>query len=185
MLFHLPLSLLVLLVLSFNAYVVHTIPDTGSGSNILQCNLNLDTNKITCGSVTCTVLEIEGSSTDLLPRGFYRIGEAKKDTNKYPLYPHSGDFYWDSKLGVPGLCCVMSLAIDLHEFSYSKLGSIALSSQTCKQELAEILNEGVPCSFNARKCDECPMFFGCWWNKCRCGEQTIEKNYIALLLVHG
>lgn len=177
MLLRLPLSLLVLLVLPFSAYIVHA---TGSAS-IPKCSFNLDTRQITCDDITCIAAEPGYFTGDLLPEGWYRISPFYKAYSEgFDLYPFSRGFYWSWHSDVPGLCCEGQFT--LLDASNTP-GSIYIKDYSCYYRLYYYLYQLASLPFNARECSSCKWFPDCWWDKCRCGEDTVYLKYIAFLEV--
>ena len=140
-------------------------------SDAAFCNYYRNSNRVTCGRVTCSAASPPWWSMRL-PRGYYRLGVSDSRSNWFDLYPRrSNGQYWDYHTKVPEYGCEGGFA--LHGGSFSR-GCVTVTDWTCFNRLSrEITSRYSGRQFTARECLRC--FFG----QCRGGLGTVRRSYIT------
>ena len=137
------------------------------------CTYYRSSNRVTCGSVTCSTAEAGASK---LPPGNYLVGKSysRGDTpwfNFLHRQRRSGDGYWDYHTKVPELGCRGGFG--LHSGSHSE-GGVTVTDSSCFSRLrSQIESNYRLVDFNAYECRSC------LWGECRSGISTVRRARTA------
>ena len=129
------------------------------------CTYYRSSNRVRCGSVTCSTAEAGASE---LPPGYYRIGNyyPRRGTPWFNLYRQreSGGRYWDYHTKVPELGCRGGFG--LHSGSISE-GCVTVTYSSCFSRLRNQIESNYrSANFNAYECRGCYSSWlgsGCVW----------------------
>ena len=132
------------------------------------CTYYRSSNRVRCGSVTCSTAEAGDSE---LPPGNYLVGNyySHRGTPWFNLYRQrrSGGGYWDYHTKVPELGCRGGFG--LHSGSHSE-GCVTVTNSLCFSQLkSQIESNYRSVNFNAYECRFC------LWGECRSGISTIRR----------
>ena len=139
------------------------------------CNYYRSSNRITCGSVTCSSQgNVQGGK---LPAGTYRIGTyySHGSTPWFNLYKAGRGFYWDYHTKIPETGCRGGFGLHPGQVS---LGCITVTSNSCFSRLAAVINRYSSKRFSAKECR------GCFWGICWRGSGYVSRTYATDLVAH-
>ena len=131
------------------------------------CTYYRSSNRITCGSVTCSTASPPWWSSGKLPAGYYYLGDYGYNGNWFKLYRQraSGGF-WDYHTQIPERSCRGGFA--LHPGSYSA-GCITVTNSNCYNRLKNVITSYPAIWFSVYECR------GCFLGSCRFGTNTISR----------
>jgi len=137
------------------------------------CTYYRNSNRITCGSVTCDTERASWFSGGQLPAGNYYLGEYGYRGNWFKLYRAKvGGGWWDYHTKIPELGCRGGFA--LHPGTSSR-GCITVTDDDCYSRLKDVINRNRAVSFSVYECLSCGRS---WWSssyRCRRGTNTISR----------
>ena len=146
------------------------------------CTYYRNSNRVSCGSVTCSTASPDDPA-DKLPSGYYYIGNFYTHPrlrvpwfNLYRERSSSKGTFWDYSTLIPELGCRGGFG--LHSGSVSE-GCVTVTDSSCFTRLKDEINRSFPVVyFNVYECISCSR--GWWWSQPSCSRtQTIRRPCTA------